>query len=85
MRNIFRCVLYIVLATAGFGADKKTYHIAGIYTDTCSCRIPCTCDLTGDTPDSCLGVGAVDITHGDFPGAISRGCALRGQWTWANG
>jgi hypothetical protein len=79
MRNLFPCFLYIVLATASFGADKKPYHIAGIYTDTCSCRIPCTCDLTGDTPDSCLGVGAVDITHGDFSGSDLSGV----RFAWA--
>ena len=85
MKSIFQCVLYIVLAAACFGADKKTYHIAGVYTDTCTCRIPCTCDLTGDTPDSCLGIGVVEITRGDFSGKDLSGVSFAwamdmGKW-----
>jgi Protein of unknown function (DUF1326) len=79
MRGISRCLLFVVLATASFGAAKDTYHIAGVYTDTCTCRIPCTCDLTGVTPDSCLGVGAVEITHGDFSGNDLSGV----RFAWA--
>ncbi len=79
MKNILGYALYIVLAAATFGAEKKPYHIAGVYTDTCTCRIPCTCDLTGDTPDSCLGVGVVDITHGDFSGSDLSGV----RFAWA--
>jgi hypothetical protein len=79
MKSIFRCALFLALAAASFGADKKSYHIAGVYTDTCTCRIPCSCDLTGDAPDSCLGVGAVDITRGDFSGSDLSGV----RFAWA--
>jgi len=79
MKNVLGYALYVVLAAAAFGAEKKPYHIAGVYTDTCTCRIPCTCDLTGDTPDSCLGVGVVGITRGDFSGSDLSGV----RFAWA--
>jgi hypothetical protein len=79
MKGALRLALFVSLAAAAFGADKKSYHIVGVYTDTCTCRIPCTCDLTGDVPDSCLGVGAVSITHGDFSGSDLAGV----RFAWA--
>lgn len=79
MKGAFKFALFLSLAAATFGAERKAYHIAGIYTDTCTCRIPCTCDLTGDVPDSCLGIGAVAITHGDFSGSDLSGV----RFAWA--
>ena len=66
-------------------ADKLPYHLSGIYTDTCTCQIPCTCDLTGDSPGMCKGVGAVAITRGDFSGADLSGvrfayALVMGDW-----
>jgi len=85
MKGALRLALFVSLAAVAFGADKKPYHLAGIYADTCTCRIPCTCDLTGDTPDSCLGVGAVDIARGDYSGSDLSGVRIAwamdmGKW-----
>ncbi len=67
-------LLLSLALTAPLLADgAKPYHVSGIYTDTCTCQIPCTCELTGDAPDSCSGVGAIAITHGDFSGADLSG------------
>jgi hypothetical protein len=83
MKGALRFALFVSVAAAAFGADKKSYHVAGIYTDTCTCRIPCTCDLTGDGPDSCLSVGVVDINHGDFSGSDLSG--VRFAWAMDSG
>jgi hypothetical protein len=63
----------LVLAAPLLAADKQPYPLSGIYTDACTCPIPCTCDLTGDAPDSCKGVGAISITRGDFSGSDLSG------------
>jgi hypothetical protein len=75
----------LALAAPLLAGDEKPYHVSGIYTDTCTCKIPCTCELTGDAPDSCSGVGAVAIDHGDFSGADLSGvrfayATVMGDW-----
>jgi hypothetical protein len=85
MKAISVILLSLALATPSFAADKQPYHLSGIYTDTCTCSIPCTCDLTGDSPSMCKGVGAVAITHGDFSGADLSGvrfayALVMGDW-----
>jgi hypothetical protein len=47
--------------------------------------MPCLCDLTGDAPASCEGVGAVYVAHGDFAGSDLSGvrfayALLMGDW-----
>jgi hypothetical protein len=76
---------WLAMAAPVFGAGKQPFHLSGVYTDTCSCRVPCLCDLTGDTPDSCQGVGAIYIAHGDFSGSDLSGvkfayAMLMGNW-----
>jgi hypothetical protein len=76
---------WLALAVPLLAAEKQPYHLSGVYTDTCSCRVPCLCDLTGATPDSCQGVGAVAITRGDFSGSDLSGvrfayALLMGDW-----
>jgi hypothetical protein len=73
------------VAAPVLGAEKQPFHLSGVYTDTCSCRVPCLCDLTGDAPDSCEGVGAVYIARGDFSGSDLSGvrfayAMLMGDW-----
>jgi hypothetical protein len=76
---------WLALAAPLLAAEKQPYHLMGVYTDTCSCRVPCLCDLTGATPDSCQGVGAVAIVSGDFSGSDLSGvrfayAMLMGDW-----
>jgi hypothetical protein len=76
---------WLALAVPLVAAGKQPYHLVGVYIDTCSCRVPCLCDLTGATPDSCQGVGAVAITRGDFSGSDLSGvrfayALLMGDW-----
>jgi hypothetical protein len=66
-------ILSLALAAPLLAADKQPYHLSGIYTDTCTCSVPCRCDLTGNGPDMCKGVGAVAITKGDYSGADLSG------------
>jgi hypothetical protein len=78
-------VAWLALASPLHAEGKHSFHLSGIYTDTCSCRVPCLCNLTGETPDSCLGVGAVAIGHGDYSGSDLSGvrfayAMLMGVW-----
>jgi len=59
-----------------FAADKAPYKLAGTSTETCACRIPCACELTGDVPSTCQGVGAYAITTGSYAGADLSGVKL---------
>jgi hypothetical protein len=76
---------WLAVAAPALAAGTQPYHLSGVYTDTCSCGAPCLCELTGDAPDSCKGVGAVEIVHGDFAGSDLSGvrfayATFMGDW-----
>ena len=68
MKHVISIVLSVGIALAARGADKQPFKITGLYTETCACSAPCKCELTGDVPSSCQGVGAFKITSGTYGG-----------------
>jgi hypothetical protein len=62
-----------VLAVAGVqAAEKQAFKAKGFYTETCSCKAPCSCLLTG-LNKGCLGVGALDLKGGSYNGVNLAG------------
>jgi len=55
---------------------KMPYEVVGVYTETCACRAPCACELTGDVPAHCAGGGAIQITKGSYGGADMSGVSI---------
>ena len=85
MKHVISSVLLLSLALAARAADKQPYKVSGVYTETCACSVPCKCELTGDVPSSCVGVGAFKITAGDIGGADLSGVSIAyagkpGEW-----
>jgi hypothetical protein len=85
MKHVISFVLLLSLAAAARAADKVPYKVAGVYTETCACSVPCKCELTGEVPSSCIGVGAFKLTAGNFAGADLSGVSIAyagkpGEW-----
>ena len=85
MKHVLSFVLILSLAVAARAADKVPYKVAGVYTETCACSVPCKCELTGEVPSSCVGVGAFKFTAGNFAGADLSGVSMAyagkpGEW-----
>ena len=85
MKHVISFVLLLSLALAARAADKQPFKVAGVYTETCACSLPCKCELTGDVPPSCVGVGAFKVTAGDIAGADLSGVSIAyagkpGEW-----
>jgi len=85
MRTTRACIASFSLAVAAFAGDKAPYHVAGVYTETCACGVPCKCELTGEIPPTCQGVGAFRFTSGDYAGRDLAGVSLAyavkpGEW-----
>jgi hypothetical protein len=85
MKHVIAFVLLLSLTLAARAADKVPYKVAGVYTETCACSVPCKCELTGEVPSSCIGVGAFKFTAGNFAGADLSGVSIAyagkpGEW-----
>jgi hypothetical protein len=85
MKHVFSFVLLLSLAVVARAADKVPFTVTGLYTETCACSVPCKCDLTGEVPSSCIGVGAFKLTAGNFAGADLSGVSIAyagkpGEW-----
>lgn len=85
MKHVISFVLLLSLAVAVRAADKMPFKVAGVYTETCACSVPCKCDLTGEVPSSCVGVGAFKLTTGNYAGADLSGVSIAyagkpGEW-----
>ena len=85
MKHVIAFVLLSSLVLAARAADKQPFKVSGVYTETCACSVPCKCELTGDVPSSCVGVGAFKITAGNFAGADLAGVSMAfagkpGEW-----
>jgi hypothetical protein len=63
---IVALLLFAASLPAGAG-DKHAFSVRGLYSETCSCRPPCGCEMTGLTM-GCLGVGALQISGGTYDG-----------------
>ena len=64
-------IVAAVLLAAAFqtqAADKHPFAAKGLMTETCSCRPPCKCDLSGVPEKSCEGVGAFQLSGGSYDG-----------------
>ncbi|HUJ43119.1 MAG TPA: DUF1326 domain-containing protein [Opitutaceae bacterium] len=68
MKHVISSVLLLTLALAARAADKQPFQVSGLYTETCACSAPCKCELTGDVPPTCQGVGALKLTSGMYAG-----------------
>jgi hypothetical protein len=53
-------------------AATHEYSLEGQYVESCSCRVPCSCEMTGPMK-GCLGVGAYDIKKGSYNGVDISG------------
>ena len=76
---------FLSLAVVAHAADKTPYMVKGVYTETCACHAPCTCELTGEVPSYCQGVGAFKVTSGSFGGSDLSGVGIAyatkpGEW-----
>lgn len=76
MKMTLPATVLLSLSLAAPLAAKMPYEVSGIYTETCSCRVPCTCELTGEVPAHCAGGGAIEITTGKYGGADFSGVKL---------
>jgi hypothetical protein len=85
MKHAASFVLLLSVALAARAADKMPFNVSGVYTETCACSAPCKCELTGDVPPSCQGVGAFKLTSGTFGGNDLAGVSVAyagkpGEW-----
>jgi hypothetical protein len=85
MKYVSLFVVSLSLAAAASAADKVPYKVSGLYTETCACSIPCKCELTGEVPSSCVGVGAFKLTSGNIAGQDLAGVSIAyagkpGEW-----
>jgi hypothetical protein len=62
-----------LLAAANLQAgDKHPFTAKGLYSEACSCRPPCRCELFG-LKKGCEGVGALQLTGGTYDGTDLTG------------
>lgn len=67
MKSLFAFTCAVLAAAASLhAADKRPFNIKGLYTEACSCTVPCSCALTGEMSSGCEGVGALHVTSGKY-------------------
>ncbi|MFA5057913.1 MAG: DUF1326 domain-containing protein [Opitutaceae bacterium] len=76
MKPVVPFIVFFALSLAARAADKVPYTVTGLYTETCACSAPCKCELTGEVPATCEGVGAFKITAGSYAGADLSGVSI---------
>ncbi len=85
-KSFLSLIVLLTLTTLIRGADKKPFQLTGLYIDSCSCSVPCKCDLTGEMPKGCQGMGAIKITSGSYDGHDLSGVTIAyvghaGEWS----
>src|SRR3989442_14732396 len=65
----------LVAAQAALAADKHPFNVEGTYVEGCSCRPPCACALIS-VEKGCQGLGAMEISAGDYKGADLKGVKI---------
>jgi len=85
MKSVISLIALSTVALVARAADKQPFKVTGVYTETCACSAPCKCELTGDVPPSCQGVGALRITSGNYGGMDLAGVSIAyagkpGEW-----
>jgi hypothetical protein len=78
-------VALLSLVAVARAADKQPFKVSGLYTETCACPAPCKCELTGEVPPGCVGVGAFKVSAGDIGGQDLSGVGIAyagkpGEW-----
>lgn len=64
----FVMMLALILAASQVrAADKHPFKATGLYTETCSCKAPCACEMVG-LNKGCIGVGALQLSGGSYDG-----------------
>jgi hypothetical protein len=76
MKTIVSLTLALALVSVARSADKKPFQLSGLYLDTCSCSIPCKCDLLGEAAKGCEGMGVIKITAGSYGGHDLSGVTI---------
>ncbi len=85
MKNTIIMVGLISVALAGNVAAKSPFKVTGMFAESCACSVPCQCELTGEVPSSCQGVGAYQFTSGSYAGQSLDGVRFAyavkpGEW-----
>jgi hypothetical protein len=57
------------------GQKKQAWNAKGTMVEGCSCSIPCACEIFG-LEMGCSGVGAMELTGGEFKGVSLAGGIL---------
>lgn len=58
----------VLLAAASLqAAEKHPFNVQGLYSETCSCRAPCRCEMMG-LEMGCQGIGAMHVLSGSYNG-----------------
>ena len=58
----------VLLAAASMqAAEKQPFNVQGVYSETCSCKAPCRCEMMG-LEMGCEGVGAMQLSSGSYNG-----------------
>ena len=88
MKRTFSVLGLLSIAVVAHAGDKVLYKLAGVFTETCACGIPCKCELTGEVFSNCQGVGVFKITSGSYAGADLSGVTIAyavkpGEWVRA--
>ena len=66
----FVMMLALILAASQVrAADKHPFKATGLYTETCSCKAPCACEMVG-LNKGCIGVGALQLSGGSYDGKV---------------
>ena len=64
-------LMAVVMAATAIQAqagDTHPFKAKGLYTETCSCRAPCKCEMFGMLEKGCEGVGAMQLAGGSYDG-----------------
>jgi hypothetical protein len=74
-----------MVVAAGAG-EKAHYSAKGLFVEGCSCAPPCTCELF-ELEKGCKGVGALELTGGEFNGVKLAGAKIAyavapGHWLY---
>lgn len=57
----------LLAATFAQAAEKHPFNVQGLYSETCSCRAPCPCEMIG-LNKGCEGFGALQLSAGNYNG-----------------
>jgi hypothetical protein len=84
VRSLTAASMLMGLVAAASAAEKAPYSARGLFVEGCSCAPPCTCELFALEAD-CNGVGAMELTGGEFNGVKLAGARLAyagapGKW-----